>query len=74
MKQELAREIVASLPSLYNLKDYEVQSIIALLEPKELVTNPESEYGYTDCPSCGVGYHYYKAKFCWKCGQPIEND
>lgn len=72
--QYIAREILASLSSLYDLKDYEIDAITSLLEPKELVTNPESEYGYTDCPSCGVGYHYDNAKFCWNCGQPIEND
>lgn len=74
MKQKLAREIIAAIPSLYNLKGHESEAINTLLEPKELVTNDDSKYGHANCPSCDIGLHYYSARFCWKCGQPLDND
>lgn len=74
MKQMLAREIIAAIPSRYNLTEYESEAINTLLEPKELLTNDDSKHVYPDCPSCGKGLHYYSAKFCWKCGQPLDND
>ena len=73
MEQDTARIIISSLSSLYPLRSYEEEAINTILIPRELVTNDDSEYGYTDCPSCGANFHYYNAKFCWNCGQPFRD-
>ena len=72
MKQSKAREIISSLASLYSLQDFEEETIITILEPKELVDS--DDYPCVNCPSCGKGLHYLRANFCWNCGQPIECD
>lgn len=73
MEQSKAREIIASLSSLYPLKDYEEEAINELLKPKETVWNPEVELSV--CPNCGNKHIFsYTDNFCSKCGQPIMED
>ena len=78
MKQSKAREIVASLSSLYPLQDFEAEAINTLIEEKE--TKWSSEYETTICPCCGNfagGYKMfgdYYQKFCDKCGQPLVKE
>lgn len=72
MKQNMAREIVASLSSLYPLTEVEAEAINTLLEPKEVKWNPEDEADL--CPCCGYGQIYNNKKFCDACGQPLLLD
>lgn len=73
MEQSRAREIIASLSSLYPLKDYEEEAINTLLNKKEVEWFPDEERDI--CPSCGnVWVSYLHDNFCRECGQPFERD
>lgn len=74
MEQEKARQIVQSLPSLYPLKDFEEEAILALITPKDL--NYKDIRGGEDrdyfCPNCN--YELADGNFCCRCGQPLLDD
>ena len=73
MKQSKAREIVASLSSLYPLQDFEAEAIKELLNSKETAWNPEVECSV--CPNCGNEHIFiYTDNFCGKCGQPLAKE
>ena len=78
MKQEVAREIVQRLPSLYPLQTVEEEAILAVLNPKphERVLEGEddrAEYALY-CPNCGTDIYNDEDKFCKKCGQPLTDE
>ena len=75
MTQSYSREIVASLPSLYPLTDYQEEAILTLTTPKDLI---EKEVGEGDraeivecCPNCWYEIIDLSYKYCPICGQPI---
>ena len=76
MTQEKAREIVQSLPSLYNLRDFEEDAILSLLTPKphnkELEGEGDREEYILYCPNCGEMICNDEDNFCKKCGQPLK--
>ncbi len=74
MMQSMAREIVQGIPSLYPLRAFEEESILALLSPKDLVCNDirGGEDIETKCPNCG--YELAHGNYCSKCGQPLTDE
>lgn len=78
MEQEQAREILASLPSLYNLQDYEQEAIQTIIEPRDYKRigeedmSSDRETSYLVCPNCG--WDLASRNFCNKCGQPLVYD
>lgn len=74
MKQEMAREIIQSIPSLYPLQTIEEEAILTLLIPKNLVATEirGGEDIETECPCCGYELAY--GSFCCKCGQPLTDE
>lgn len=78
MTQEMAREIIGRLPSLYPLQTVEEEAILILLNPKSFDYREE---GYDDkaelipyCPNCGEMIYNEEDKFCKYCGQPLADD
>lgn len=78
MTQEMAREIVQSLPSLYPLQTVEEEAILTLLTPKtherELEGEGDREKWVLFCPNCGEMIYNDEDKFCKKCGQPLTDE
>lgn len=70
MNMNTARDIVASLASLYPLTNIEEEAINTILVPKEPVKVLEEWdsiiYG---CPNCRN--QFAMGKFCNQCGQPL---
>ena len=78
MTQEMTREIVQRLPSLYPLQTVEEEAILALLNPKphERVLDGEgdrAEYALF-YPNWGADIYNDKDEFCKKCGQPLMDE
>lgn len=72
MNQKQAREIIASLSSLYPLKDYEEESINTILNQKECEWSSDEET--TICPNCNEWVNSLRDNFCNMCGQPLKID
>lgn len=75
MTQEMAREIIQSLPSLYPLQSFEEDAILTLLTSQEFDYKEEGEDDKAElipyCPNCGEQIFNDEDKFCKYCGQPI---
>lgn len=74
MKQDMAREIIQRLPSLYPLQTVEEEAILKLLVPKDLKLYYESPRDSDEdneycCPNCGNELAH--GNFCSECGQPL---
>lgn len=74
MRQDMAREIIQRLPSLYPLQTLEEEAILTLLTPKDLDHSDirGGEDVDTYCPMCG--YELAHGNFCCKCGQPLTDE
>lgn len=65
-----ARDIIASLSSLYPLTNIEEEAINTILVPKELIkVLDEWDAIIYGCPNCGN--QFASGKFCNQCGQPL---
>lgn len=78
MTQEMAREIIQRLPSLYPLEVVEEEAILTLINPEKINYKEE---GYDDraelvpyCPNCGKYIYNEEDKFCKYCGQLLTDE
>lgn len=78
MTQEMAREIIQRLPSLYPLQTVEEEAILTLLNQKEFNYKEEGEGDRAEripyCPNCGKEIYNEEDRFCKHCGQPLTDD